>query len=294
MSYTNSNQDEYNQYGEPGAGYTPPPAPFAQKQTDATQPIGQPQPNQPMPPGAAVPASQPYHQTPSYFNQQNGQPGEYNPQVYQPAQPYAQQPYGQPNPYAPMPAVYGGQPGYHVPTTHAGTLASIGRRFGAYLLDGILLYIVGTILGVVFNIENSLVNVVTVGSSFTAVFIYMLIGLLIPLLYYGIAYSTGGQTLGKKALRIRVVRRDRVPLNIETGFRRTVIINLYSIFSFIMGLFFFNQLTFLMENIETIFWYLGPLFLVGLVQLLDYLWAFWDVENQTLHDKFADTLVVNT
>ena len=32
---------------------------------------------------------------------------------------------------------------------------------------------------------------------------------------------------------------------------------------------------------------------LSLVTLLDYLWPFWDRERQTLHDKIANTVVVN-
>ena len=39
---------------------------------------------------------------------------------------------------------------------------------------------------------------------------------------------------------------------------------------------------------------LGVFAAVNLFGLLDYLWAFWDPNRQCLHDKFADTVVVNT
>ncbi|QBB70874.1 RDD family protein [Pseudolysobacter antarcticus] len=75
-------------------------------------------------------------------------------------------------------------------------IAGFWRRTGAFVVDGILLGIVGTILGVLFF------------DAFAGMGAYArLIGFAIALAYFGICNSRigGGQTLGKRWLGVRVV-----------------------------------------------------------------------------------------
>jgi uncharacterized RDD family membrane protein YckC len=124
----------------------------------------------------------------------------------------------------------------------SGPRASFFRRFGAALVDGILVGIVSGILQAI------------VGRGFGS-----LLALAVGIAYY--AYLEGGptgQTLGKKALGIRV-------LDLGTGgpigFSRGVIR-------------YFGRI------LSTI-----PLF-------LGYFWMLWDSEKQTWHDKLAGSVVV--
>ncbi len=124
----------------------------------------------------------------------------------------------------------------------SGPRASFFRRLGAALLDGILL---GIVTGVIEAI---------VGRNFGG-----LVSLAIGIAYYG--YLEGGptgQTLGKKALGIRVVDlRAGGPI----GFSRGVIR------------------------------YFGRI-LSAIPLLLGYFWMLWDSEKQTWHDKLAGSVVV--
>jgi uncharacterized RDD family membrane protein YckC len=124
----------------------------------------------------------------------------------------------------------------------SGPRASFFRRFGAALLDGILVGIVSGILQAI------------VGRGFGS-----LLALAVGIAYY--AYLEGGptgQTLGKKALGIRVLDlRTGGPI----GFSRGVIR-------------YFGRI------LSTI-----PLF-------LGYFWMLWDSEKQTWHDKLAGSVVV--
>jgi len=75
-----------------------------------------------------------------------------------------------------------------------------------------------------------------------------------------------GQTWGKQALDIRVVREDGQPIGYGYGLLRELVIrNL--LFGVVGGFFFFPT-------------------------LLDYLWPLWDDENRSLHDMVASSRVV--
>jgi uncharacterized RDD family membrane protein YckC len=128
-------------------------------------------------------------------------------------------------------------------TVAAGQRASFGRRFVAILLDGILLGIVNAILGAILG------RAASTG-----------IGLLLGLAYFSyLEGSPSGQTLGKRALGIRVY--DFGGSGSGIGFGRGLI-------------------RYLGRIVSTI-----PL-------LLGYFWMLWDKEKQTWHDKLATTVVV--
>ena len=254
---------------------------------------------QPNPYGQQPYGQQPGGQQPNPYGQQPGgqQPNPYG-QQYGPPDPYGQQPgqqpYGQPNPYGQMPPVQGGG-GYQVPSayssTASGTLASIGRRFGAYIIDSVLIGLVSLCVSIPLGVGAVLsgfsfnTNALALSGGAGAFFLASIFALAIPAAYYIYFYSTTGETLGKRLVRIRVVKRSRTPLELETGTRRTVVILASSIVNIFLGFIVFSSESLALANL---------LSFVGLLQLVDYLWAFWDPENQTLHDKFADTVVVNT
>jgi uncharacterized RDD family membrane protein YckC len=124
----------------------------------------------------------------------------------------------------------------------SGPRASFFRRFFAALLDGILLGIVTTVLQAV------------VGRSFGG-----LVSLAVGIAYYGyLEGSPSGQTIGKRALGIRVID---LKAGGPIGFSRGVIRYFSRILSAI------------------------PL-------LLGYFWMLWDAEKQTWHDKLAGSVVV--
>jgi uncharacterized RDD family membrane protein YckC len=124
----------------------------------------------------------------------------------------------------------------------SGPRASFGRRFVAYLID--YLIFLGVYLVVYAIGDQSLATLVSIG--------------------FGLAYFTyleggpTGQTLGKRALGIRVVDFSTGgPIGYGRGAIR----------------------------------YVGRI-LSGIVCLLGYLWMLWDKEKQTWHDKFATSVVV--
>lgn len=121
--------------------------------------------------------------------------------------------------------------------------AGFWRRFVAALLDGIILSVVASIVGAILDIDRNGVN----GLSW-----------LLGLAYYTYFEGSTGQTMGKRALGIRVVSLEGGG---SIGYGRALIR-------------YFGRI------VSTI-----PL-------LLGYLWMLWDKEKQTWHDKFARSVVV--
>jgi len=124
----------------------------------------------------------------------------------------------------------------------SGPRAGFWRRFAAAFLDGLILGVIGFIGGVILGSDNA-ANVA---------------GLLLGIAYYTYLEGSTGQTLGKKALGIRVIDlKDGGSIGYGRAFIR----------------------------------YIGR-FVSGIVLLLGYLWMLWDKEKQTWHDKFANSVVV--
>ena len=135
------------------------------------------------------------------------------------------------------------QPAYQPPagTGPSGPRASFGRRLVAAIIDGILLGIPGSIL---YAINHTLGYVVQ---------------LLLTIAY--LTYfegSSSGQTVGKKAMGIRVIDfRSGGPIGHGRAFIR----------------------------------WIGR-YVSAIPCLLGYFWMLWDKEKQTWHDKFANDVVV--
>jgi uncharacterized RDD family membrane protein YckC len=123
----------------------------------------------------------------------------------------------------------------------SGPRAGFWQRFGAYLLDGILLGVLNFILTAILGTTGYILAIV-VGIAY---FVYLEGG-------------PTGQTLGKRALGIRVVSFDTGG---PIGYGRAGIR------------------------------YVGKIISAVFI-LLGFLWMLWDREKQTWHDKMARDVVV--
>jgi uncharacterized RDD family membrane protein YckC len=135
------------------------------------------------------------------------------------------------------------QPAYQPPvgTGPSGPRASFGRRLVAAIIDGILLGIVG---GIFYAISRTLGYVIQL--LLTIAYLTYLEG------------SPSGQTVGKKAMGIRVI-------DFRTG----------------------GSIGYGRAFIRWIGRYVS-----AIACLLGYFWMLWDKEKQTWHDKFANDVVV--
>lgn len=142
--------------------------------------------------------------------------------------------------------------------------ASFGRRLVASLLDGIIVGIAITIISLIMGVITGIVLVMLGGSSkdlgvsITSVLV-QIVNIILTSGYYIYFTAKEGQTLGKKALEIKVVKKDsqQAP-GYMSAFLREVV---------------------------------GK-FVSGIVFGLGYLWMLWDKDKQTWHDKIAGTIVI--
>ncbi|MEV7343205.1 RDD family protein [Streptomyces sp. NPDC093544] len=182
---------------------------------------------------------------PGYGYPQQGQPGYGAPQTPPGVPP--QQGYGYPQqPGYPQ----GGQPGYGYPQQPGygaqPPYANWGQRFLGTLVDML-----------VFAVPYAIVIVGGDNGALVAIGAIALIGLAIWQL---IQEGRTGQTVGKKALGIRLVREiDGQPLGVGMAFVRRL-----------------------------------AHFLDGLPCYLGYLWPAWDAKKQTFADKVCSSIVIRT
>ena len=146
-----------------------------------------------------------------------------------------------------------------------GAYAAWSQRAGAVLLDGVIATIATVVLYAIG------IGLLTGGGGLAAaglilVLAVYLLGPLVAFAFY--AWQTcrpgerNGQTIGKHAVGIRVVRADGRQVGFGTVLMRHTLIG------------FFYLIT------------------LGIGIVVDYLWPLWDERNQSLHDKLAKTYVV--
>ncbi len=132
----------------------------------------------------------------------------------------------------------------------AAPYASYGQRVGAFLIDGVIILVILFILAGILAARDNLGPAVVFG----------LFGLA-SVVYKPLMEGSRGQTLGKMAVNIKVVRAvDAGPIGYGEAFMR---------------------------------WFIATL--IGFVpfgSFIDLLWPLWDQHKQTLHDKVAKTIVV--
>ncbi|KKT73727.1 MAG: RDD domain protein [Candidatus Nomurabacteria bacterium GW2011_GWA1_46_11] len=145
--------------------------------------------------------------------------------------------------------------------------ASFGRRLVAAFVDGIIVQIVSVVIvfpiGVFLGVGVGLVAGSSEGAVGLAQFLGgmmgFVVGTVVSILYYVLLIGSRGQTLGKMALGIKVVR-------IETG----------SVPGYVTA--------FLREMVGK--------FVSTISLLVGFFWMLWDDKKQTFHDKIAGTVVV--
>ncbi len=155
-------------------------------------------------------------------------------------------------------------------------ISGFWRGVGALLIDTLVLGVVGFVLGLAF--ESVFVRMGAWGR---------LIGFAIALVYFGVMNSkvSGGQTLGKKFLKLRVVNSINAPISVGKSILRYII--LATPFS-LNGAHFSN------EAIPAYLIYPLSFIVAGGLFSIFYLYIFNRVTRQSLHDLMVGTFVVNT
>ena len=184
MSY----QDPYSQYPQQGG--------YAQG-----NPYGQSQSQEGYPPPNPYALSQPQrgYVQPDPYAQPQPQGGYAVPNAYASPNPYAQpQPQG----------IYGpsGQYGYQAPAP-ATQYVSVWPRFGAILIDTVIIWIVGYIIGFIIGV------MIAASNQTPSTALFDVLGIIIALGYFVVMEATLGRTVGKMALGLKVVREDGSPIS---------------------------------------------------------------------------------
>ena len=163
---------------------------------------------------------------PPYNEQQQQQYGQ-PPQYGQQQQPYGQQPYGQQQqPYGQQQPQYGqqpyGQPQYGQQQYGQPQLAyvSVGPRFLAVLIDGIIVGVVTGLLTFLFRNQPGAAGGV--------------VGLL-TIAYFIVMEATQGATIGKMALGLRVVKMDGSPISWSESIVRNLLRIIDGLFVYLVG-----------------------------------------------------------
>lgn len=183
---------------------------------------------------------------------------------------------GQPGGYTSPPPPGAGGPvsayGASAPVGGQLVLASWGRRVGAFLIDGLIVGIGALILLVAITAPFSVGFFASDNTGIVALFVGFLLATLcitvIAFLYApALMARTNGQTFGRMAVGIRVVRANGRPITFGFAMLREVVVKalLFGLIGGITG---------------------------GIVHLLDALWPLWDEENRALHDFVVNTRVV--
>lgn len=145
-------------------------------------------------------------------------------------------------------------------------MASVGRRFVAILIDGLIVTLPIMVLAFLVLLPLGLVEAqeeVDGLPPMFAIFGNLLVslgGAAIYILYEGLMLGSGGQTVGKKAMKVKVVTADGSELTSGQAWGRAASRQILGI--------------------------------VPCLGLIDYLVAFGD-ERTTIHDMMAKTRVVN-
>lgn len=164
------------------------------------------------------------------------------------------------NPFATSPSGFVADWGY---ASHAGTVVYGGfaRRLLAFMLDSLILWILGIVIGAIIGFIIGAAGGVTTGGVNRPLILLLVYPalFLLSLLYYSLQESSSYQaTLGKRALGIKVTSLDGKPI----GWGRAV------------GRWFGRILS-------------------GLIFCIGYLLALFTSRKQALHDMLAGTLVMD-
>ena len=148
-------------------------------------------------------------------------------------------------------------------------LAEWWRRAVAAVLDGLVILVIAGVLFLPLGAVG--INVDTEGGVFALVAAFLVAALLFAaaaLVYQPLMlWRTNGQTVGKIATGIRVVKIDRTPMDIATAILREVVLKSIAL-GFVAS------------------------FTAGVAYLVDWLWPLFDDEHRALHDIPVNTRVV--
>ena len=153
-------------------------------------------------------------------------------------------------------------------------ISGFWRRFFAWVIDVLILGVIGQIIGVVFS--SFLFSIGPYGRP---------IGLLFTIPYFGIMNSKigGGQTIGKRIMKIAVRNKANEPIELWRSLARISLLALPSLF---------NQWSIPIFQNPIVVWFLS-LIIFGLGGAIFYTMVFNRKARQGIHDLILGTYVVH-
>ena len=151
--------------------------------------------------------------------------------------------------------------GVAAPGSKAQQYSSVGRRFVALMLDGVILFMVQMILNLIFVgslLGAGMRNHAMSGAALGGTLIVGVLSLFIGVAYFVFFLGWKGATPGKMALKIKVVKPDGQPISYGQAFLR----------------------------------YIGTI-VSGIIIFIGYIMAIFDDEKRALHDRIASTRVIH-
>jgi uncharacterized RDD family membrane protein YckC len=154
------------------------------------------------------------------------------------------------------------------PGVAPGQLASWGSRLGAFFVDVLILIVpAGLLIALIVGVALSDSDVATVVVVVISVILFILANLLYAPLLMMRQGQHNGQTWGKQALGLRVVRDNGQPFTFGSAALREIVLKGFAV-------------SIASSIIPIIPWF------------LNYFWPLWDDENRALHDMAVSTHVV--
>lgn len=159
------------------------------------------------------------------------------------------------------------------------TLAGFWIRFLGFFIDGLLLFV---IVQLPLRAEHA-------GFAATVVTVTL------TTFFYGSLFIgfNHGQTPGMRVVSVRCVDEDGVSeINYQRAVRRAVAYGVLTVIGSIYHFQTYKNPTTAQLHLEAHHFLI--LFAMSIPHFVDLLWVAWDKNNQTLHDKFAHTVVIRT
>jgi uncharacterized RDD family membrane protein YckC len=194
------------------------------------------------------------------------------------------------NPVSPSPISQNGQPVLTESDPNFSPIAGFWRRFFAWLVDMIIVGIAGQIIGIAFS--SFLFSIGPYGHA---------IGLLVFLAYFGVMNSKigGGQTLGKRLMKIAVRNKNNESIELWRSIVRTLLLVSPILFSDLIIAVFFSVLQAIVfqgwvfpADPNIIGTWLIFLLAFGLGGAILYTMIFNSKSRQGFHDLLGGTYVV--
>jgi uncharacterized RDD family membrane protein YckC len=143
------------------------------------------------------------------------------------------------------------------------------RRAAAFILDALVTLALGLAIDAPLGISRFNGHVAADQQTLA-----LAIGAVVAAIYYSLVMTrTNGRTVGKYALRLRVITMSDEPIGVPVVLLREVVA---------------KQLAWGLVLVDTVVIF-GP---AELVLLVNYLWPLWESRNRALHDLFAGTRVI--